>query len=124
MSLMLVGSSIVTTLLIPPPEFQAGGEANGRALAFIAHRDFGDVFGTVYDLATITILWFAGASAMAGPAEPDPALPAALRHGAGVGARQPAAGADHHGDRLSGHRAVSTPTSTTRRAPTRPACWC
>jgi hypothetical protein len=66
MSLMLVGSSIVTTLLIPPAEFQPGGAANGRALAYIAHRDFGDVFGTVYDLATITILWFAGASAMAG----------------------------------------------------------
>jgi hypothetical protein len=66
MSVMLVGSSIVTTLLIPPAEFQEGGRANGRALAFIAHRDLGDLFGTAYDLATITILWFAGASAMAG----------------------------------------------------------
>jgi hypothetical protein len=66
MSLMLVGSSIVTTLLIPPHEFQEGGSANGRALAYIAHRDFGHGFGTAYDLATITILWFAGASAMAG----------------------------------------------------------
>jgi hypothetical protein len=66
MSLMLMGSSIVTTLLIPPAEFEEGGQANGRALAYIAHRDFGELFGTVYDLATITILWFAGASAMAG----------------------------------------------------------
>ena len=66
MSVMLIGSSIVTTLLIPAAQFQEGGEANGRALAYIAHRDFGDAFGTVYDLATITILWFAGASAMAG----------------------------------------------------------
>ncbi len=66
MSLMLMGSSIVTTLLIPPAAFEEGGEANGRALAYIAHRDFGDLFGTAYDLATITILWFAGASAMAG----------------------------------------------------------
>ena len=66
MSGMLVGSSIVTTLLIPPAAFQSGGEANGRALAYIAHRDLGDVFGSIYDLSTITILWFAGASAMAG----------------------------------------------------------
>jgi hypothetical protein len=66
MSVMLVTSSIVTTLLIPAAAFQPGGEANGRALAFIAHRDFGDLFGTAYDLATITILWFAGASALAG----------------------------------------------------------
>jgi hypothetical protein len=66
MSVMLTGSSIVTTLLIPPLAFESGGEANGRALAYIAHRDFGDVFGTFYDLSTIAILWFAGASAMAG----------------------------------------------------------
>jgi hypothetical protein len=66
MSGMLVGSSIVTTLLIPPSAFQSGGEANGRALAYIAHRDFGDMFGSAYDLSTIAILWFAGASAMAG----------------------------------------------------------
>ena len=66
MSGFLIGSSLVTTLLIPPAEFQAGGAANGRALAYIAHRDFGDAFGSVYGLSTITILWFAGASAMAG----------------------------------------------------------
>jgi hypothetical protein len=66
MSVMLVGSSIATTLLIPPAAFASGGEANGRALAYIAHRDFGDIFGSAYDLSTIAILWFAGASAMAG----------------------------------------------------------
>ena len=66
MSVLLIGSSIVTTMLIPPEALDIGGEANGRALAYLAHRDLGDVFGTVYDLATIATLWFAGASALAG----------------------------------------------------------
>jgi hypothetical protein len=66
MSVMLVGSSVVTTLLIPPAEFRAGGRAYGRALAYIAHEHLGHVFGTIYDLSTVTILWFAGASAMVG----------------------------------------------------------
>ena len=66
MSAMLVGSSIVTTLLIPAEAFQQGGEAHGRALAYIAHERLGPVFGTIYDISTVTILWFAGASAMVG----------------------------------------------------------
>ena len=41
MSVFLLGSSVVTTALIEPHEFAKGGEANGRALAFIAHRYFG-----------------------------------------------------------------------------------
>lgn len=91
MSIFLLTSTVVVSTLIPPKALvqiedqdppqphvakkkQAGAAAN-RALAFIAHgegnsRDingmFGDVFGTVYDLSTIVILWFAGASAMAG----------------------------------------------------------
>ena len=96
MSFLLIGSSFVTTMLIPAKEYcpavdcadkarvaelpdfcpcgMEKGKANGRALAFIAHDKFGEifspavgnVFGTVYDISTILILWFAGASALAG----------------------------------------------------------
>jgi hypothetical protein len=66
MSFFLITSSLITTLLIPAAEFQTGGKANGRALAYLSHLYLGDAFGTIYDLSTISILWFAGASAMAG----------------------------------------------------------
>ena len=79
MSLLLLGTSLVTGTgtLIPVEEFQfepVKGKAIDRALAFIAHGEspfpicglFGPVFGTIYDISTILILWFAGASAMAG----------------------------------------------------------
>jgi hypothetical protein len=66
MSVFLITSSFTTTVLIPQEAFQPGGEANGRALAYLAHEYLGSGFGTVYDLSTILILWFAGASAMAG----------------------------------------------------------
>jgi hypothetical protein len=66
MSVYLIGSSFITTVLIPAEKFEPGGEANGRALAYLAHQQFGDTFGTVYDSSSILILWFAGASAMAG----------------------------------------------------------
>lgn len=66
MAVLLLSSSVVTTLLIPPEHFDEGGPANGRALSYLAHEYLGEVFGTVYDISTILILWFAGASAMAG----------------------------------------------------------
>jgi len=66
MSVLLLSSSFVTTVLIPPAAFERGGEAYGRALAYLAHAYFGDQLGTVYDVSTILILWFAGASALAG----------------------------------------------------------
>ncbi|VTU01950.1 Amino acid transporter OS=Streptomyces sp. AA4 GN=SSMG_00131 PE=4 SV=1 [Gemmataceae bacterium] len=94
MSAYLLGSSVVVACLIPPAHLAkvdaSGAERPGvadsdlkakdRALAYLAHGEnpgpdgapapllpfFGPVFGSVYDASTIVILWFAGASAMAG----------------------------------------------------------
>src|ERR671932_175892 len=55
MSFFLLTSSLITILLIPAAEFQTGGKASGRALAYLAHQYLGDGFGTIYDLSTIAI---------------------------------------------------------------------
>jgi hypothetical protein len=66
MSVFLIATSVITTVLIPARAFQEGGDANGRAMAWLAHHYAGNVLGTAYDISTILILGFAGASAMAG----------------------------------------------------------
>jgi hypothetical protein len=66
MSVLLMVSSVVTTVLIPGHLLVPGGAAAGRALAYLAHEHFGTAFGTLYDIATVAMLWFAGASALAG----------------------------------------------------------
>src|SRR5262249_23715651 len=80
MSFFLLASSLVTSTLISPTAMTTKGQAKDRALAYLAHGEFriqdpaadpinplfGNTFGTIYDLSTVVILWFAGASAMAG----------------------------------------------------------
>jgi hypothetical protein len=42
MSVYLLATSFVTTVLIPPAEFADGGQASGRALAFLAYEYLGE----------------------------------------------------------------------------------
>src|SRR5205807_3815658 len=76
----LLGPPLATSTLTAPADLQEGGPAANRALAYLASGQrlsngeqatainplFGPLFGTIYDLSTVVILWFAGASAMAG----------------------------------------------------------
>jgi hypothetical protein len=75
MAVYLLGSVLVTTLLIPPAQFSDPGFANNRALAYLAHGGqlscvqeetllpiCGTIFGTLYDIVTVLILCLAGTS--------------------------------------------------------------
>ena len=66
MCVMLVLSSFVAAVLIPEDAYRLGEPASGRAIAYLDHEHLGRVFATLYDMSTILILWFAGASAMTG----------------------------------------------------------
>ena len=66
MSFYLMTSSIVSSVLIKQSQVADGGEAAGRALSYLSHKYVGNLYGTFYDISSIVILWFAGASAMAG----------------------------------------------------------
>src|SRR5262249_49170243 len=70
MGALLVGSAVVTTLLMTTASMLPGGAARERALAYLAHGGelapgieagqinpvFGPVFGTVYDATTVLVL--------------------------------------------------------------------
>jgi hypothetical protein len=72
MSVYLPVTSFISIVLVPKEEFASGGEANGRALAYVAHLLLGEGFGTLYDVSStlITIAFGAGVDAQAGPTPP------------------------------------------------------
>ena len=83
MSVYLLSSTLVTTILIPEAAFKTDGQADNRALAYLAHGGtladgtsaqalnpiFGGWFGATYDIATITVLTLAGITVMIGMRE-------------------------------------------------------
>lgn len=76
MAVYLLGSVLVSTLLIPPEELGPGGSAQNRALAYLAHGGAltdgpdtalpwtGRWLGSIYDVVTVLILTLAGSSVM------------------------------------------------------------
>jgi hypothetical protein len=80
MALLVMGSVLVTTLLVPREALAPGGLAEDRALAYLAHAGlladgeggsrlnswFGATFGSLFDASTISVLSLAGASVIMG----------------------------------------------------------
>jgi hypothetical protein len=80
MAIYLLGAVTITTLLIPPEKLSPGGDAEHRALSYLAHGSpalnhangaaisplFGDRFGDVYDMSSAIILCLAGATVTMG----------------------------------------------------------
>ena len=83
MSVYLLSSTLVTTILIPEIAFKTDGQAENRALAYLAHGGklvdgttsqmlnpiFGEQFGAAYDVVTITVLTLAGITVLIGMRE-------------------------------------------------------
>ncbi|GGV43254.1 hypothetical protein GCM10010212_35490 [Paenarthrobacter nicotinovorans] len=123
MSTFLITSSFTTVVLIPEREFEPGGQANGRALAFLAHEYLG------LGLARCTT---SAPSPSCGSQAPPP-WPACSTLYRGT---FPATAWLRNGPRRfapwcwfsrwwgSSSLSPSTPTSTPRAVPTPPVSWC
>ena len=124
MSVMLISSSFVTAILIPPQKFAEGGEANGRAIAYLAHRILRRYLRhglrSQHDPDSLVC----GRVGDGGFVEHRAALFAALWNGAGMGQGGAAAGDRDHRDRFCSHVDLQRRRRRRKAALTRPACSC